>query len=40
MVGGIIVSVKAIIGADDLLARTESQYPEGRKQAEEAEGLD
>lgn len=40
VVGGIIVSVKAIIGADDLLARTESQYPEGRKQAEEAEGLD
>lgn len=34
VVGGIIVSVKAIIGADDLLARTESQYPEGRRQAE------
>jgi len=34
VVGGIIVSVKAIIGADDLLARTESQYPEGRRQAD------
>lgn len=35
VVGGIIVSVKAIIGADDLLARTESQYPEGRRSDEE-----
>ncbi len=35
VVGGIIVSVKAIIGADDLLARTESQYPEGRRGDEE-----
>ncbi|MDZ4673983.1 MAG: hypothetical protein SGI84_05980 [Gemmatimonadota bacterium] len=31
VVGGVIVSVKAIIGADDLLARTEAQYPEGRR---------
>lgn len=37
VVGGIIVSVKAIIGADDLLARTESQYPEGRRAADEAD---
>lgn len=37
VVGGIIVSVKAIIGADDLLARTESQYPEGRRPADEVD---
>lgn len=36
--GGIIVSVKAIIGADDLLARTESQYPEGRRSVDNEEG--
>jgi hypothetical protein len=35
--GGIIVSVKAIIGADDLLARTEAQYPEGRRAPEDLE---
>lgn len=41
VVGGIIVSVKAIIGADDLLARTESQYPDGRRSADPDEtGLD
>jgi hypothetical protein len=34
VVGGIIVSVKAIIGTDDLLARTEAQYPEGRRPVE------
>lgn len=34
VVGGVIVSVKAIIGTDDLLARTESQYPEGRRQVD------
>lgn len=38
VVGGIIVSIKAIIGADDLLARTESQYPEGRRTPEAADG--
>lgn len=31
VVGGIVVSVKAIIGTDDLHARTESQYAEGRR---------
>jgi len=34
VVGGVIVSVKAIIGTDDLLARTDFQYPEGRRQVE------
>lgn len=31
VVGGVIVSIKAIIGADDLLARTESQYGDQRR---------
>lgn len=31
VVGGIVVSVKAIIGTDDLHARTESQYAGGRR---------
>lgn len=39
VVGGIIVSVKAIIGADDLLARTEAQYPEGRRPADDPDDV-
>lgn len=40
VVGGIIVSVKAIIGADDLLARTETRYPDARRGAQDEESPD